>query len=162
VPQRIGIALVPRGNAIALSASGSYSSSCEEATDIQGTRPDPDDRLAETSMVPAGHGHEHQGALPAASPGRSLDRDTTTEYILESPASRSELASRRAPVPSDPTLTRFPSDGHDTKRRRHPNHLIWVTHAHARTGVVTYLPSHSDGSIARARLVFRTDLQRMY
>jgi hypothetical protein len=34
VPQRIGIALVPRGNAIALSASGTHASSCEEATDI--------------------------------------------------------------------------------------------------------------------------------
>jgi hypothetical protein len=64
-------------------------------------------------MVPAGHGHEHQGASPAASPGRSLDRDTTTESILASPAPRSEPASGRAPVPADPALTRFPFDGSD-------------------------------------------------
>jgi hypothetical protein len=57
VPQRIGIVLVPRGNATVLPACGTYGSSCEEATDIQGTRPAPDARLAETSMIPAGHGH---------------------------------------------------------------------------------------------------------
>jgi hypothetical protein len=62
------------------------------------------------------------------SPNKSLDSDsnTTTESILASPAPRSEPASRHLPVPSDPTLTRFPSDGHDTRRRRHPSHLIWA------------------------------------
>jgi hypothetical protein len=64
-------------------------------------------------MVPAGHGHEHQGASPAASSGRSLDRDTTTESILASPAHRSQPASRRAPVPADLALTRLPFDGSD-------------------------------------------------
>jgi hypothetical protein len=77
-------------------------------------------------MIPAGHGHEYQGASPAASPGRSLDRDTTTESILASPAPRSEPSSLHIPVPSDPTLTRFQFDGHDTRRRRHPSHLIWA------------------------------------
>jgi hypothetical protein len=36
-------------------------------------------------------------------------------------------------------------------------HAVEAAHAHAETGVVTYLPSHSDGSIARVRLAFRTD-----
>jgi hypothetical protein len=83
-------------------------------------------RLAEAIMVPASHGHEHHDASPAASPGRSLDRDTTTECILASPADRSEPASRRPPVPADPALTMLPSDGRDTRRRRHPSHLIWT------------------------------------
>jgi hypothetical protein len=113
VPQRIGTALVPRGNATALSASGTHGSSGEEATHIQSTCPPPNSRLAEEIMVPAGHGHEHQGASPAASPGRSLDRDTTTESILASPAPRSEPASRRASVPADPALTRFAFYGSD-------------------------------------------------
>jgi hypothetical protein len=113
VPQRIGIALVTRGNATALSASGTHGRSGEEATDIQSTCPIPNARLAEAIMVPAGYGHEHQGASPAASPGRSLDRDTMTESILASPAPRSEPTSRRAPVPADPALTRFPFDGSD-------------------------------------------------
>jgi hypothetical protein len=113
VPQRIGISLVPQGNVTALSASGTHGSSGEEATDIQSTCPPPNARLAEAIMVPAGHGHEHQGASPAASPGRSLDRDTTTESILASPAPRNEPASRRAPVTADPALTRFPFDGSD-------------------------------------------------
>jgi hypothetical protein len=62
VPQRIGIALVPRGNAIALPASGTNGSSGQKAMDIQGTCSPPNARLAKTSMVPAGHRHEHQGA----------------------------------------------------------------------------------------------------
>jgi hypothetical protein len=41
-------------------------------------------------------------------------------------------------------------------------HAVEATYAPARTGVVTYLPSHSDGSIAQVRLALRTDLQRMY
>jgi hypothetical protein len=65
----------------------------------------------------------HRLPLP---PKRSLDRDTMTEYILESPAPRSEPASRRPSVPADPALTRFPSDGRDTKRRRHPSQTIRV------------------------------------
>jgi hypothetical protein len=52
--QRIGIALVLRGNATALSASGTHGSSGEEATDIQSTCPPPDAKLAEPIMVPAG------------------------------------------------------------------------------------------------------------
>jgi hypothetical protein len=113
VPQRIGIALVPRGNATALSASGTHGSSGEEATDIQSTCPPPNARLAEAIMVPAGLGYEYQDASPAASPGISLDRDTTTESILASPTPRSEPASRRAPIPADPALTKFPFDGSD-------------------------------------------------
>jgi hypothetical protein len=89
VSHRIGIALVPRGNATALSVSGTHGSSGEEATDIQSICPPPDARLAETIMIPAGHGHEHQGTSPAATPERSLDRDATTESILASPAHRS-------------------------------------------------------------------------
>jgi hypothetical protein len=116
VPQRISIALVPRGKATSLSASGTHGSSGEEATDIQGTFPHPDARLAETIMVLDGHGHEHQGASPAASPGRSLDRDTTTESIMASPAHRREPACRRPPIPADPALTMFQSDGRDTRR----------------------------------------------
>jgi hypothetical protein len=111
VSQRIGIALVPRGNATALSASGTHGSSDEEATDIQSTYPPPDARLAETIMVPVGHGHNHQGASPAASPGRSLDRDTMTESILAPPAHRLQPASRRAPISASPALTRFPFEG---------------------------------------------------
>jgi hypothetical protein len=90
-------------------------------------------RLAETIMVPAGHGHEHQGASPAASPGRSVDRDTTTESILASPAPRSEPASRRAPIPADPALTRFPFDGSGmtmrgaTRARRLLEDFAWST-----------------------------------
>jgi hypothetical protein len=68
VPQRIGIALVPRGNATALSASVTHGRSGEEATDIQSTCPPPNARQAEAIIVPAGHGHENQGASPAASP----------------------------------------------------------------------------------------------
>jgi hypothetical protein len=60
--------LVPRGKAIVLSASGTHGSSGEEATDIQSTCPPPNARIAEAIMVPAGHGHEHQSASPAASP----------------------------------------------------------------------------------------------
>jgi hypothetical protein len=89
VSHRIGFALVPRGNATALSVSGTHGSSGEEATDIQSICPPPDARLAETIMIPAGHGHEHQGTSPAATPERSLDRDATTESILASPAHRS-------------------------------------------------------------------------
>jgi hypothetical protein len=111
VPQRIGIALVPRGYATALSASETHGSSGEEATDIQSTCPPPLARLAEAIMVPASHEHEHQGTSPAASPERSFDRDTTTESILASPTPLCEPASRRAPVPADPDLTRFPFDG---------------------------------------------------
>jgi hypothetical protein len=66
VPQRIGIALVPPEYMTALSASGTHDRNGEEATDIQSTTPC-DARLAGTSMVPAGHRHEHQGASPAAS-----------------------------------------------------------------------------------------------
>jgi hypothetical protein len=133
VPQRIGIALVPRGNATALSASGTHGSSGEEATDIQSTCPPPNPRLAEAIMVPAGHGHENQGASPAASPGRSLNRDTTTESILASPAPQSEPASQRAPVPVDPALTRFPFDGSDmttggaARARRLIEDFAWST-----------------------------------
>jgi hypothetical protein len=72
-----------------------HSSSNEDATNIQSICPPCYARLAEKIMVQAGHGHEHQGASPAASPGRSLDRDTTTESILESPANRSQPASLR-------------------------------------------------------------------
>jgi hypothetical protein len=97
-----------------------------KATDIQGTCPPPDARMVETSMVTAGHGHEHQGASPAACPGRNLDRNTTTESILASPAPRSEPASRRPNVPADTALTMFSSDGRDTRRRLHPSHLIWA------------------------------------
>jgi hypothetical protein len=84
-------------------------------------------------MVPAGHEHEHQGASPAASPGRSLDRDTTTEFILESPAPRSEPASRHAPVLADPALTRFSFDGSDmttggpSRARRLLEDFTWST-----------------------------------
>jgi hypothetical protein len=77
-------------------------------------------------MAPAGHGHDHQGASPAASPGRSLDRETKIKSILASPAHRSESVVRRPPVPADPALTRFSSDGLDKMRRRHPSHLIWA------------------------------------
>jgi hypothetical protein len=42
-----------------------------------------------------------------------LDRDTTTESILASPAHQSKPASRRAPDPADSALTRFPFDGSD-------------------------------------------------
>jgi hypothetical protein len=77
-------------------------------------------------MVPAGHGHEHQGASPAACTGRSLDRNTTTESILASPSPRCEPASRRPPVPADPALILLPSKGRNTWRRRHPSHLIWA------------------------------------
>jgi hypothetical protein len=76
-------------------------------------------------MAPAGHGHEHQGASLAACSRRSLNRNTTTESILASPTPRSEPASRRPPVPADPALTMFPSDGRDKRRRRHPSHLVW-------------------------------------
>jgi hypothetical protein len=89
-------------------ASGTYGSSGEEDTDIQGTCPPSDAILAGTSMLPAGHGHEQQGASPAASPGRSLDRDTTTESTLATPVHRSQPASRSSPILADPALTRFP------------------------------------------------------
>jgi hypothetical protein len=111
---------------IALSASGTYGSSDQKATDIQGNCPPPNARLAKTSMVPAGHRHKHQIALPAASPWGSLETDTTTESFLASPSSRSELASRRAPVPADPALTRFSFDGRDTESQRHPIQKIWA------------------------------------
>jgi hypothetical protein len=124
VPQLIGIALVPRRNATALSSSRTYGNTGEESTDIQSTCPPPNARLAETSIVSAGHGHEHQGASPAAPPGRTFNRDTTTESILVSSALRSEPASRRPSVPADPALTRFPPDGRDTKRRRHQSQTI--------------------------------------
>jgi hypothetical protein len=42
-----------------------------------------------------------------------LDRETTTEPLLGSPAHRSEPASRRPPLPSDPALTTFPFEGRD-------------------------------------------------
>jgi hypothetical protein len=133
VPQRIGIELVPRGNAIALSASGIYGSSGEEATDIQSTCHLPDARLAEKSLVLASHRHEHLGASPAVSPGKSFDRDTTTESILASPAHRSQPSSQRAPVPADPSLTRFPFDGSDmttggaARARRLLEDFAWST-----------------------------------
>jgi hypothetical protein len=55
-------------NATALSASGTHGSCGEDATDIQSTCLPSNARLAEGIMVLAGHGHEHQGASPAASP----------------------------------------------------------------------------------------------
>jgi hypothetical protein len=95
VQQLIGIALVARENATALSTRRTHGSGDEEATDIQGTFSHHDAILGETSTEPAGHGYENQGASPAASPGIILDRDTTTESFLASAAHLSEPASRR-------------------------------------------------------------------
>jgi hypothetical protein len=100
-------------NATALSASGTHGNCGEEATDIQSTCPPPDYRLAERSISPASHGHKHQVASPAAYPGRSLDRDATTESILASPAHQSQPASRRPLVPAELLLIRFPFDDSD-------------------------------------------------
>jgi hypothetical protein len=173
VPQLIGIALVPRENATALSSSRTHGSSGKKDTDIQGTCSPPDARLAETNMVPAGHGHNHQGALPAACPGRSLDRNTTTESVLVCPAPRSEPASRRPPVPADPALTLFPSDGRDTRRRRHPSDLIWANAVESTERVVYGMQQQRSCLITfwdyanrpschsqRARRTLRTQRQR--
>jgi hypothetical protein len=89
VSQRIGVALVLREKSIARYASRTHGSGGEKSTDIQSTCTPSDARLAKTTMVPAGHGHEQHGASPAVSPGGNLDRDKTAESILASTASRS-------------------------------------------------------------------------
>jgi hypothetical protein len=90
-------------------------------------------KLADLSLQLQYRGLGCRALSPPVTPGGSLDRDTTTEPLLASPAHRSEPASRRPPLPSDPALTTFPFDGRDmtnggaARARRLLEDFAWST-----------------------------------